>query len=149
MILIPVAAGLYHHWLGIDMNPMFGAAAMSLSSFCVVTNALRLNLFNIRNTKHDRSNIHSRIELSISADDADTEKIKEADMAVTEKTLKIEGMMCHNCERHVREALEKIDGVDSAVADHEKKTAVVKLSKDVPDAEFEKAISDEGYTLIK
>ena len=149
IILIPVAAGLYHHWLGIDMNPMFGAAAMSLSSFCVVTNALRLNLFNIRNTKHDRSNIHSRIELSISADDADTEKIKEADMAVTEKTLKIEGMMCHNCERHVKEALEKIDGVDSAVADHEKKTAVVKLSKDVPDAEFEKVISDEGYTLIK
>lgn len=134
IILIPLAAGVYHHAFGLSMNPMFGAAAMSLSSFCVVTNALRLNLVNIKNTKHDR-----KIKKSV-------EKIG-ANMS--EKTLKVEGMMCSHCEKHVKEALEKIDGVQEATADHEKKQVVVKLTKDVPDSEFEKAITEAGYTFIK
>ena len=134
IILIPLAAGVYHHAFGLSMNPMFGAAAMSLSSFCVVTNALRLNLVNIKNAKHDR-----KIKKSV-------EKIG-ANMS--EKTLKVEGMMCSHCEKHVKEALEKIDGVQEATADHEKKQVVVKLTKDVPDSEFEKAITEAGYTFVK
>lgn len=134
IILIPIAAGAYHHWLGLDMNPMLGAAAMSLSSFCVVTNALRLNLFNIKSTRHDKKN-----------------NIKEArKMAkeITEKTLKVEGMMCGNCENHVKKALEAIKGVEEASADHTTGEVKVKLSKDVPDAKLEKAVSDAGYKFI-
>lgn len=134
IILIPLAAGVYYHAFGLSMNPMFGAAAMSLSSFCVVTNALRLNLVNIKNAKHDR-----KIKKSV-------EKIG-ANMS--EKTLKVEGMMCSHCEKHVKEALEKIDGVQEATADHEKKQVVVKLTKDVPDSEFGKAITEAGYTFVK
>lgn len=131
IILIPIAAGVYHKWLGLDMNPMFGAAAMSLSSFCVVTNALRLNFAKIRSSESGKKI---------------NETIKEVGM--TEKTLKVEGMMCQHCERHVKEALEKIDGVASAAASHENKTAVVQLTKEVPSAEFEKAILEAGYTYI-
>ena len=134
IILIPIAAGVYHKWLGLDMNPMFGAAAMSLSSFCVVTNALRLNFAKIRSDESSK-----KINETNS-------KIKEVGM--TEKTLKVEGMMCQHCERHVKEALEKIDGVASAAASHENKTAVVQLTKEVPSAEFEKAILEAGYKYI-
>lgn len=134
IILIPIAAGVYHKWLGLDMNPMFGAAAMSLSSFCVVTNALRLNFAKIRSDESGKKiNKTNR-------------KIKEVGM--TEKTLKVEGMMCQHCERHVKEALEKINGVASAAASHENKTAVVQLTKEVPSAEFEKAILEAGYKYI-
>lgn len=134
--LIPLAAGVYFHAFGLSMNPMFGAAAMSLSSFCVVSNALRLNLANIRNPKHDKKAKKS------------AEKLTGGNMS-TEKILKVEGMMCQHCEKHVKEALEKIDGVQEATADHEKKQVLVKLSKDVPESEFEKAISDAGYTFVK
>lgn len=167
IILIPIAAGAYYHWFGLKMNPMLGAAAMSLSSFCVVTNALRLNFADIKNAKHDR-----KIKISRSADLIDLKAankhaveqkindeldsacyrnnlVKEADIMATEKTFKVEGMMCPNCEKHVREALEKIDGVESATADHNKAQVVVKISKDVPDSEFEKAVSDAGYTFVK
>lgn len=230
IILIPLAAGVYYKWLGIDMNPMFGAAAMSLSSFCVVTNALRLNFFKINNSKHDKKikravlddtsavtdiknpvcdikNVVTDIKDAViepveitnknttkdSTDGFDvaqpphendnetaeyendcgavdyeidnvgnntqvvsrtsttnnTKNNKEDKIMSTEKTLKVEGMMCPNCERHVKEALEKIDGVESAVANHEKAEVIVKLSKDVSDSEFEKAISDAGYTFVK
>lgn len=135
IILIPVAAGVYYHAFGLRMNPMLGAAAMSLSSFCVVTNALRLNLINIKDTKHDR-----RIKNS-------SKNKKEVNM--TEKTLKVEGMMCSHCEKHVKDALEKIDGVQEATANHESSQVVVKLAKDIPDSEFEKAITDAGYTFVE
>lgn len=171
IILIPIAAGVYYHWLGIKMNPMFGAAAMSLSSFCVVTNALRLNLANIKSAKHDRKikSVVVSINSTTSENNPMVEALetikerkmvealettdknnsnKEAEKMATEKTLKVEGMMCPNCERHVREALEKIDGVESATADHNKKEAVVKLTKDVPNSAFEKAITDAGYTFV-
>lgn len=134
IILIPIAAGAYYHWLGLDMNPMLGAAAMSLSSFCVVTNALRLNLFNIRSTKHDRK--------------INNKEARKMAKEITERTLKVEGMMCNNCENHVKKALEAIKGVEEATADHTTGEVKVKLSKDVPDAKFEKAISDAGYKFI-
>lgn len=134
IILIPIAAGAYYHWLGLDMNPMLGAAAMSLSSFCVVTNALRLNLFNIRSTKHDRK--------------INNKEARKMAKEITERTLKVEGMMCNNCENHVKKALEAIKGVEEATADHTTGEVKVKLTKDVPDAKFEKAISDAGYKFI-
>ena len=143
IILIPLAAGVYYPWLGLSMNPMFGALAMSLSSFCVITNALRLNLFNIKNP-------HKKVELKKEKASLELEnKNKETKIMATEKTLKIEGMMCPNCERHVKEALEKIDGVESATADHTKSCATVKLTKEVPESEFEKTITNAGYTFVK
>ncbi len=162
IILIPIAAGAYYHAFGLDMNPMFGAVAMSLSSFCVVMNALRLNLFKINSSKHDKKIKKVAIEQksaelepeiteqsrSIETTD-EKQNNKEAKIMATEKTLKVEGMMCPNCERHVKEALEKLDGVESASADHTKNQAVVKLSKDVSDSDFEKAISDAGYKFVK
>ena len=133
IILIPVAAGAYYKLLGLEMNPMLGAAAMSLSSFCVVTNALRLNLFNIRSTR--------QIKIKKEAG----KMAKE----ITEKTLKVEGMMCHNCENHVKKALEAIKGVEEATASHESGEVKIKLSKDVPEEKLEKAISDAGYKVVK
>ncbi|WP_147615985.1 heavy metal translocating P-type ATPase [Treponema pectinovorum] len=146
IILIPIAAGAYHHLFNLDMNPMFGAAAMSLSSFCVVMNALRLNFFRVKNIKHYKSIKNPEPKSFIIENNKDKNNTKESTM---EKTLKIEGMMCQNCERHVKEALEKIDGVESATTSHEKKSAVVKLSKEVSDSQFEKAITDAGYKLVK
>lgn len=150
IILIPIAAGAYYHWLGLDMKPMLGAAAMSLSSFCVVTNALRLNLFKINSPKRDKKikqNFTGSIPLPVEGI-ANSNTRKEANN-MAEKTLKVEGMMCQHCERHVKEALEKIDGVDSAVANHETNSVLVQLSKDVAEADFEKAVTDAGYTYVK
>ena len=132
---IPVAAGALIP-LGITLNPMLGAAAMSLSSFCVVTNALRLNLVNIRDARHDHKT-----------------KPAKAVHGPTEKeghtvTLKIRGMMCGHCETAVRKALEAIPGVASAAADHEKSIAVVDLAVPVDEAAFKKAIEDEGYEYL-
>ena len=137
IILIPIAAGVYYRPFGLAMNPMFGAAAMSLSSFCVVLNALRLNLADIKNPRYDK-----KIKKS-------AELLKNGGNMTAEKILKVEGMMCQHCEKHVKDALEKIDGVQEAIASHEKKQVVVKLSKDVPESEFEKAVSDAGYTFVK
>lgn len=150
IILIPIAAGAYYHWLGLDMKPMLGAAAMSLSSFCVVTNALRLNLFKMNSPKRDKKikqNFTGSIPLPVEGI-ANPNTRKEANN-MAEKTLKVEGMMCQHCERHVKEALEKIDGVDSAVANHETNSVLVQLSKDVAEADFEKAVTDAGYTYVK
>lgn len=135
IIGIPLAAGVWIPITGWTLNPMFGAAAMSLSSFCVVMNALRLNFVNVTSSKNDR-------------------KIKEVNIDYTEefkmtKTIKIDGMMCPHCEAAVKKALEAIDGVTSAVASHTEKQATVELSKDVDTAVLEQAVVDAGYTIIK
>lgn len=135
IIGIPLAAGVWIPITGWTLNPMFGAAAMSLSSFCVVMNALRLNFVNVTSPKSDK-------------------KIKEVNIDYTEefkmtKTIKIDGMMCPHCEATVKKALEAIDGVTSAVASHTEKQATVELSKDVDTAVLEQAVVDAGYTIIK
>ncbi|MBQ7900949.1 MAG: heavy metal translocating P-type ATPase [Clostridia bacterium] len=131
VIGIPFAAGVFINTLGWELNPMFGALAMSLSSFCVVTNALRLNFKDIYNAKHDKKQKH-----------------KQKEIKAMEKTIKIEGMMCQNCERHVKNALEAIDGVTEATASHESGTAVVKLSSDVADSVLKAAVEEEGYKVL-
>ena len=135
IIGIPLAAGVWIPITGWTLNPMFGAAAMSLSSFCVVMNALRLNFVNVTSSKNDR-------------------KIKEVNIDYTEefkmtKTIKIDGMMCPHCEAAVKKALEAIDGVTSATASHTEKQASVELSKDVDTAVLEQAVVEAGYTIIK
>ncbi|MDO4364901.1 MAG: heavy metal translocating P-type ATPase, partial [Clostridia bacterium] len=135
VIGIPLAAGVWIPITGWTLNPMFGAAAMSLSSFCVVMNALRLNFVNITNPKSDK-------------------KIKEINIDYKEsfnmtKTVKIDGMMCPHCEATVKKALEAIDGVTSATASHTEKQATVELSKDVDTSVLEQAVVDAGYTIIK
>ena len=133
---IPLAAGLWYPIFGWKLNPMFGAAAMSLSSFCVVSNALRLNFFDIRRSDRDKK-IKTKIH---------NNKEKESNMM--EKTLKVEGMMCPHCEATVKKALEAIDGVSVAEADHVKGTATVTLTKDVPTEVLKKAIEDKDYKVI-
>ena len=132
---IPVAAGALIP-LGITLNPMLGAAAMSLSSFCVVTNALRLNLVNIRDARHDHKTKPAKAVHGPAKKEGHT------------VTLKIGGMMCGHCEAAVRKALEAIPGVASAAADHEKSIAVVDLAVPVDEAAFKKAIEDEGYEYL-
>ncbi len=131
VIGIPLAAGIWIPIFGLKLNPMFGAAAMSLSSFCVVTNALRLNLIKVHDPHRDR-----KIKTKTSK-----EKI------TMEKTIKIEGMMCGHCEAVVKKALEAITSVESAEVSHEKGTAVVKLSADTPDETLKKAVEDKDYTV--
>lgn len=132
VIGIPLVAGVWIPIFGWTLSPMFGAAAMSLSSFCVVTNALRLNFLNIRSSKRDRK-IKNK-----------TNK-KEKNTMTT--TLKINGMMCPHCEATVKTALESIDGVTSAEVSHESGTAVVTLSKEVNEDVLKKAVVDKGYTV--
>lgn len=133
--LIPVAAGLYFRF-NIAMNPMFGAAAMSLSSFCVVSNALRLNLFGL---KHKTENSYSENKIE--------EKTLKKEKTM-EKTLKVEGMMCTHCEAHVKKALESIDGIIEATPSHEKGEVLIKMSKDVSDDSIGKAVADAGYKVV-
>ena len=132
---IPVATGALIP-LGITLNPMLGAAAMSLSSFCVVTNALRLNLVNIRDARHDHKTKPAKAAHGPAEKEGHT------------VTLKIRGMMCGHCEAAVKKALEAIPGVASAAADHEKSIAVVELTAPVDEAAFKKAIEDEGYEYL-
>ena len=130
VIGIPLAAGLFIGLLGWKLNPMFGAAAMSLSSFCVVSNALRLNLIDIHSAKRDR-------------------KIKPAkEVKKMEKTMKIEGMMCGHCSGRVKKVLEELPQVDEAVVSHETGTAVLTLNAPVDDALLKKTVEDQGYTVI-
>ena len=133
VIGIPLAAGAYYG-LGIKLNPMFGAAAMSLSSFCVVSNALRLNLFKIYNSRRDRKRKHSKIN------------VKEEKKMV--KTMKIEGMMCAHCEASVKKALEAVEGVSEAVVSHEQNNAIVTLSAPVDDEILIKAVEDKDYKVL-
>ncbi len=135
IIGIPLAAGVWIPVFGWTLNPMFGAAAMSLSSFCVVTNALRLNLFQMYNAGKDK-------------------KIKQANQKVQEdetmtKTMKINGMMCGHCEAAVKKALEAVEGVESAQVSHEEGTAIVTLQSDVADEVLKKAVEDKDYEVTE
>lgn len=132
VIGIPLAAGVWIPLLGWQLNPMFGAAAMSLSSFCVVTNALRLNFFDITNPKKDR-----KIKY----------KSKKDDNAMT-KTMKIDGMMCSHCEGRVKQSLEGLSQVSAADVSHEKGTAVVTLTAEVSNDVLKKTVEDQGYNVI-
>lgn len=151
---IPLAAGLWIPIFGWQLNPMFGAAAMSLSSFCVVTNALRLNWCRLYDAGRDKMVKHSirgventegskAVAASVTAEN----NMKMEDKTM-EKTMKIEGMMCGHCEATVKKALESLDGVAEAAVSHENGTAVVKLSGDVSDAVLKKVVEDKDYTVV-
>lgn len=166
--LIPVAAGAYAHFFGITMDPMFGAAAMSLSSFCVCMNALRLNLFKVHDASGDKKLKHPvKLNASgrlLSGDDpdekADGDAISNQELGnnnhnagdcgkgiTMTKTISIEGMMCPHCEATVKKALESLDQVSSAQVSHEKGNAIVDLAGDVDDAVLKKAVEDKDYTV--
>ncbi len=139
VIGIPLAAGLWYPLLGWKLNPMFGAAAMSLSSFCVVTNALRLNLCRVYDPKHDRKAKPDR------KDKAD--KSNESEEKSMTKTMNIEGMMCCHCEARVKKALEALDAVSEAAVSHESGTAVVTLSSDISDEKLKETVEAEDYKV--
>ena len=136
IIGIPLAAGVWILLFGWTLNPMFGAAAMSLSSFCVVTNALRLNLFKVYDASHDRKRVKKH----------DNNKNSKGEKNM-EKTLNIEGMMCGHCEARVKKALEALAQVDEAVVSHESGTAVVKLNVDVDNAVLKEAVEAQDYKV--
>lgn len=133
VIGIPLAAGVWIPLFGWQLNPMFGAAAMGLSSFCVVSNALRLNLLDLRNPKRDKKQI--------------SKKRMEKENVEMKKTMMIEGMMCGHCEARVKKCLETLDGVESAEVSHEKGTAVVTLSAEVADEVLKKAVEEQDYVV--
>lgn len=137
---IPLAAGVFISLLGWQLNPMFAAAAMSLSSFCVVTNALRLNLFRMHDSRRDRKR-------SVRGGNIRKTKINIKENDTMEKTMKIEGMMCGHCEATVKKTLEAIAGVSSADVSHEKGEAVVTLAGDVPNDVLKKAVEDQEYKV--
>ncbi|MCI8378379.1 MAG: heavy metal translocating P-type ATPase [Lachnospiraceae bacterium] len=132
VIGIPLAAGVWYPMLGWKLNPMFGAAAMSLSSFCVVTNALRLNWFNMHNTKRDKK-ISQR---------------RKQEVTTMEKTMKIEGMMCGHCEARVQKCLEALAEVDHATVSHETGTALVSLNAEISDDMLKKTVEEQDYKVI-
>ena len=167
ILLIPLAAGAYVHFMkGWSMNPMWGAAAMSLSSFCVCMNALRLNLFKVHNANVDRhgkgevseTKLNSLIAKVTGNEESfdepgqnETNNLHEDNLKegkVMTKTMKIEGMMCGHCEATVKKALEAIDGVNSAEVSHEAGTAVVELSEGVQDEVLKKAVEDKDYKVL-
>ena len=152
IIGIPLAAGVFIPF-GLTLNPMFGAAAMSLSSFCVVSNALRLNLFDLHSTKHDRKPKSAALPAAPvqpaaaenTAELVSAPVVKE-DNAM-KKTLHVEGMMCGHCEARVKKALEALPAVDEAVVSHEAGTAIVTLNAEVSDADLKKAVEDQDYKV--
>ena len=156
VVCIPVAAGALAHW-GIHLNPMFGAAAMSLSSVSVVTNALRLKGFKPTETEGPREETQtvsvrlSSLHLVDAAENdfAGNNKNEITGGLTMEKILKVEGMMCAHCQKHVHDALAKMDGVTAVDVNLEAKTATVQETRDIPVAEFEKVIADAGYELVK
>ena len=139
VIGIPLAAGLWYPLLGWKLNPMFGAAAMSLSSFCVVTNALRLNLCRVYDPKHDRKATPDRKNKA--------DKPNESEEKSMTKTMNIEGMMCGHCEARVKKALEALDAVSEAAVSHESGTAVVTLSSDISDEKLKETVEAEDYKV--
>ena len=151
IIGIPLAAGLFIPF-GLTLNPMFGAAAMSLSSFCVVSNALRLNLFDLRSTRHDHKTaspaaapVQSAAENNKKSD-AEAPEVKTEDNTM-KKTLKVEGMMCGHCEARVKKALEALPEVDEAVVSHEAGTAIVTLNAEVADDVLKNAVEAQDYKV--
>ena len=151
IIGIPLAAGLFIPF-GLTLNPMFGAAAMSLSSFCVVSNALRLNLFDLHSTRHDHKTaspaaapVQSAAENNKKSD-AEAPEVKTEDNPM-KKALKVEGMMCGHCEARVKKALEALPEVDEAVVSHEAGTAIVTLNAEVADDVLKKAVEDQDYSV--
>ena len=149
LIGIPLAAGVFTPF-GLTLNPMFGAAAMSLSSFCVVSNALRLNLFDVHSAKHDRrpQNVPAlpAALLQHAAEEIHSESNTKEEL-IMKKTLKVEGMMCHHCEARVKKALEALPQVDEAVVSHESGTAIVVLNSEVSNDVLKKAVEDQDYPV--
>ena len=148
---IPLAAGIWIPIFGWKLNPMFGAAAMSLSSFCVVTNALRLNLFKMYDASKDRKRKMKKVETAentvsdnVLADKNESENKEETKMT---KTMKIEGMMCGHCEAAVKKALEALEQVDTAEVSHEAGTAVVTLNSEISNEVLKKTVEDKDYTV--
>ena len=146
VIGIPLAAGVWIPIFGWTLNPMFGAAAMSLSSFCVVTNALRLNLFNMHDAKKDKKLKNPAIIKELVDNNKTNHNQENKEIRTMKKTMKIEGMMCGHCEATVKKALEGLDGVASAEVSHEAGTAVVELSADVADDVLKKTVEDRKTT---
>jgi len=134
-----LAAGVFIPVLGWELNPMFGAAAMSLSSFCVVTNALRLNLVQVYNSKKDKKIRQNGVVTPVVLEE------KEKSM---EKTMKIEGMMCGHCEARVKKCLEALPEVITAIVSHENGTAVVTLNAELPDEALRKVVEDQDYKVL-
>jgi Cu2+-exporting ATPase len=165
VIGIPLAAGIWYPAFGWKLNPMFAAAAMSLSSFCVVTNALRLNLFRIYDASHDKKEGRKRHstpgreqDVKPNLDMAQTEQEKqqlnqniinrnEKETKQMEKTMNIEGMMCGHCEARVKKALEALPEVDGAVVSHESGTAVVTLNAEIADEKLKTAVEEQDYKV--
>ncbi|MCR5451287.1 MAG: heavy metal translocating P-type ATPase [Lachnospiraceae bacterium] len=149
-ICIPLAAGVFNYW----MSPMLGAAAMSISSFTVCMNALRLNFFDMKDSTKDKPRRKSRIydiftlTENPTVDSEDSNNNEHERSNTMEKTIKIEGMMCPHCEANVKGALEGLDGIDSAVVSHESGTAVITMSGDVADDVLQKTIEDKGYKFL-
>mgnify|MGYP004642560859 FL=1 len=151
VIGIPLAAGLWYPIFGWKLNPMFGAAAMSLSSFCVVSNALRLNWFNMLDASKDKKLKKAAKTGTVEMADegsAIKDNEKKEEETTMEKTMKIEGMMCGHCEAAVKKALEALDGVEEAIVSHEAGTAVVKMSHEVADDVLTKAVEDKDYKVV-
>ncbi|MBR1865959.1 MAG: heavy metal translocating P-type ATPase [Lachnospiraceae bacterium] len=163
IIGIPLAAGVWIPFFGWQLNPMFGAAAMSLSSFCVVSNALRLNLCKVYDSGKDKplkASLRGDTEVDalrsllqrepISSQDPsdDGQNHKQSEEWNMEKTMKIEGMMCGHCEATVKKALEALDGVTEAVVSHETGTAIVKLEHEIGDDQLKKTVEDKDYTVV-
>ena len=152
IIGIPLAAGVFIPF-GLTLNPMFGAAAMSLSSFCVVSNALRLNLFDLHSTKHDRKPKSAALPAAPVQPAAAENTAEPVSVPVVKgdnamkKTLHVEGMMCCHCEARVKKALEALPAVDEAVVSHEAGTAIVTLNAEVSDADLKKAVEDQDYKV--
>ena len=139
MIGIPLAAGIWIPLFGWQLNPMYGAAAMSLSSFCVVTNALRLNLVRIHDAAHDKKVRNRSHQTSAAINDMEDKSM--------EKTMKIEGMMCGHCEARVKKALEALPQVTEAQVSHETGTAIVKLNAEVSNEELTQAVEAQDYKV--
>ncbi len=153
VIGIPLAAGVWIPIFGWQLNPMFGAAAMSLSSFCVVTNALRLNMQNIHSSKKDRplKKRHTKQQEPLADNGQAVQKLEQTmkkEEQKMEKTMKIEGMMCGHCEARVKKCLEALPEVEKAEVSHEAGTAVVALSAAVDDAVLKKTVEDQDYQVL-
>jgi len=156
-----LAAGVWIPIFGWELSPMFGAAAMSLSSFCVVTNALRLNLLQVHDASKDKPLRRKKVKAKVAVDPEenitpgvnderknDNNSEKETEAMVMEKTMKIEGMMCGHCEARVKKVLEKLPEVDEAIVSFEAGTAIVKLNAEIENEVLTAVVEDQDYTVL-